>query len=88
MKWNAICDRCGSKRLNHLLRKQWNGLIVCAATCYEPRNQQDFVRGVVDRQNPPWVRPEPADVFEFSYLLREDGAPFLRERGSGLKRET
>lgn len=85
MKWNAICDRCGAKRLNHLLRKQWNGLIVCADTCFEFRNAQDFVRGVADRQNPPWVRPEPTDVFVPSLLmLYEDGALMLLEQQSDL----
>lgn len=85
MKWNAICDRCGSKRLNSEMRKQWNNLIVCADTCWEPRNAQDFVRGVVDRQNPPWVRPEPADVFiPTDLILREDGGLFLMEVSSPL----
>ena len=77
MRWRAICDRCGSKRWNDELRKEWDGLMVCADTCWEPRNPQDFVRGVQDKQNPPWVRPEPADVFVPTAFLRlenSDGA--------------
>lgn len=31
--------------------------------CWEPRHPQDFVRGVKDKQTPPWVRPEPPDTF-------------------------
>lgn len=31
--------------------------------CWEPRHPQDFVRGVKDKQTPPWVRPEGADTF-------------------------
>lgn len=80
MIWNAICDRCAAKRKNTDLRKQWNGLMVCRDTCYEARNQQDYVRGVPDRQNPPWVRPEPAEVFENKVvLLLESGGFFLLE---------
>lgn len=87
MAWLAICDRCGKKKNSDQLRKEWTGLMVCSDGCWEPRHPQDSVRGVVDRQAPPWVRPEPADVFIYSYLLREDGAPFLRERGYGIQRE-
>lgn len=80
MIWNAICDRCSAKRKNTDLRKQWNGLMVCRDTCYEARNQQDYVKGVPDRQNPPWVRPEPAEVFvDAGYRLLETGALRLLE---------
>jgi hypothetical protein len=30
---------------------------------WEPRQPQDFVRGVADQQAVPWSRPEPADRF-------------------------
>jgi len=30
---------------------------------WEPRQPQDFVRGVADYQAPPWTRPEPQDQF-------------------------
>jgi hypothetical protein len=36
--------------------------MVCAGD-WEPRQPQDFVRGVADFQAPPFTRPEPADVF-------------------------
>ena len=79
MQWNYICDRCGFKRLNNDSRLEWTGLRVCPQ-CYEARNPQDFVRGKADRQNPPWVRPEPTDVFdETSLLLQENGALILNE---------
>lgn len=80
MIWNAICDRCGSKRLNEHLRIQWDGLRVCRDGCWEPRNAQDGVKGVPDRQAPPWVRPEPTDTFENTALrLLETGALRLLE---------
>ena len=62
-RWKAICDRCGFERWNHQIRLEWNGLRVCADTCWEPRHPQDFVRGVPDNQTLPWTRPEPEDVF-------------------------
>ncbi len=78
MRYHAICDRCGAKRWAEELRKEWDGLMVCADTCWEPRNPQDFVRGVQDKQNPPWVRPEPADVFTpTSFMRYNDGSLML-----------
>ena len=53
-----ICERCGFKRRNWDTRKEWNGLIVCADTCWEARHSQDFVRGRIDRQTVPDPRPE------------------------------
>jgi hypothetical protein len=63
MAWRAICDRCGFKKWNYELRKEWQGFMVCRAECWEPRQPQDKVRAKADKQAPPWVRPEPADVF-------------------------
>lgn len=66
-QWNVICDRCGFKYKARQLRKEWTGLMVCSGggtnDCHEERNQQEFVRGKVDRQNPQWVRTEAPDVF-------------------------
>jgi hypothetical protein len=60
--WSAICDVCGRKFLASALRKRWDGLMVDHA-CWETRQPQDFVRGVVDTQVPPWTRPESQDTF-------------------------
>lgn len=62
MTWLAICDRCGFQYEASQLRKEWTGLMVCPKD-YDPRHPQDRVRGKADRQAPPWVRPEPEDVF-------------------------
>jgi hypothetical protein len=83
MAYRAICDRCGSKKWNHELRKEWNGLRVCRYECFEVRHPQDRVRGRVDDQTLPWVRPEPTDVYVWGFLLREDGSPYFREDGNG-----
>jgi len=60
--YKAQCDRCGWDFLNRKLVKEWTGLRVCKGPgtneCWEPRHPQEKLRGKVDRQAPPWVRPE------------------------------
>jgi len=60
-KWLVICDRCGFKRTNDQVRREWTGLMVCADTCWEPRHPQEFVRPRADQQSVPFTRPEPAE---------------------------
>mgnify|MGYP006279900637 CR=1 FL=1 len=75
--WKAICDSCGKELKASELRKRWDGFMVCAGD-WEPRQPQDFVRGVADFQAPPFTRPEPADVFvplNFS-VVASDNASF------------
>jgi hypothetical protein len=55
-----ICDECGFKMRASQTRKRWDGLMVCDAD-FEERHPQDFVRGMIDRQNVPDPRPEPVD---------------------------
>ncbi len=66
-QWNAICDRCGFEYKSGQIKREWTGLRVCTGggtnDCFEHRHPQDFVKGKRDRQAPPWVRPEPAEVF-------------------------
>jgi hypothetical protein len=61
-KWNADCDRCGFKYKNTELRLTWDGLY-CCKKCFEIRQPQDYVRGVVDDQSVPWSRPDPPNEF-------------------------
>lgn len=61
-QWNVICDVCGGKFKSNELRKRWDNLMVCSGD-WEPRQPQDFVKGVADIQAPPWTRPEQSDVF-------------------------
>jgi hypothetical protein len=60
--WNVICDACGRQFKDHELQLRWDGLMVCRGD-WEPRQPQDFVHGVADKQAPPFTRPEQADVF-------------------------
>lgn len=87
MTWKALCDRCGFVFPASELRKEWTGLRVCSKD-FESRHPQDFVQGVPDKQNPPWVRPEAADDFIVSYYRREDGTVIMREDGTPLLRES
>ena len=41
----AICDVCGFRYRASELKLRWDGLRVCADD-FEPRNRQEFVRGV------------------------------------------
>ena len=63
--YNAICDICGAKRKASELRIRWDGFLV-DSRCWEPRQPQDFVRGVADTQAPKWTRPEATDTFPTS----------------------
>ncbi|CAB4131129.1 hypothetical protein UFOVP133_47 [uncultured Caudovirales phage] len=62
--WNVICDSCGRMFKDNELRLRWDGLMVCSGD-WEPRQPQDFVHGVADKQAPPWARPESSDNFIF-----------------------
>lgn len=53
--WNAECYVCGRKYKASEMRKHWQGYMVCDKD-WEPRQPQDFVRGVPDQQTPPWVQ--------------------------------
>lgn len=70
--WNVICDRCGYERKASECRPTWEGYFVCEDTCWEPRQPQDFVRGVPDKQSVPIPRPERAWSFTEDYLTAED----------------
>lgn len=66
--FNATCDVCGFKRKGFEMTMRWDGLMVCRTSvnpgCWEPRQPQDYVRGVQDNQTPPWTRPSwTADEF-------------------------
>jgi len=59
--WNVICDRCGTKNKSDEVQKEWTGLQVCKS-CWEPRHEQDFLRGRKETQAVPFTRPESADT--------------------------
>ena len=60
--WNSLCDQCGAKRKSCELRLQWDGIHTCEK-CWEPRNQQDFVRATKTAQGVPWSNNRGASTF-------------------------
>lgn len=57
-----ICDMTGFKVRAGRTAKQWNNIIVRQKS-WEPRQPQDFVRGVTDYQSVPEPRPRQINVF-------------------------
>ncbi len=68
--WNCVCYECGRKRKASQMKKHWQGYWVCPEH-WEPRQQQDFARAVVDNVVPPWTQPMPADTF-FTFFCTPD----------------
>jgi hypothetical protein len=60
--YNTICDGCGFKFKAEELKMRWDGFMMCKKD-WNPRQPQDFVRGIADPQAPPWTRPEGTDEF-------------------------
>ena len=60
--WNFDCFRCGRTFKAFEGRKNWQGFWTCQK-CWEPRQPQDYVRGVPDEMAPPWTQPPSGDVF-------------------------
>ena len=60
--WRVVCDVCGFRFLNTEVRKRWDGLIVCDRD-FETKHPQLMLRVPKENITPPFIRPEPADVF-------------------------
>ena len=72
--WNAICDSCGRKYKASMLRKRWDGLMVCEQD-YETRHPSDFLRVQRERIAVPWARPVPTDTFiPVIYICTQEGS--------------
>lgn len=80
--YNAICDSCGQKVKASLVKKRWDGLMVCSS-CWEPRQPQDFVKAKTDKIIVPWTRPRPVDVFYLtqglldSFTINDDPVDYI-----------
>lgn len=83
-EWNTVCYQCGRKRKASTLKRHWQGYYVCPEH-WEPRQPQDFVRGVQDVQTPPWVQPMPQNVFTpFCTLEGTSAMPALMQPGCAI----
>lgn len=56
-QYNALCDVCGFKMKASMLRKRWDGFMVCDKD-WEPRNILDFYRTRNDAHLLPFTRPD------------------------------
>lgn len=76
---NAACSMCGRKRKASTMERNWQGLYRCPWH-NEPRQPQDFARGVKEVISPPWAQIEtdkfviftptfPAFIFPFFVRL-------------------
>ena len=59
---NITCDVCSKKVKSGLIKKRWDGFLVCPDD-FEMRHPQDFVRARQDKISVPFTRPRPVDVF-------------------------
>jgi hypothetical protein len=61
-EWNQFCHRCGKKVKSSKIKQEWTGLLVCT-DCFDIRQPQDYVEGVIDDMAAPWSTSEPVDKF-------------------------
>lgn len=82
---NAICDMCGFEYKLSVLRKRWDGLLVCNKD-WEARHPQDYIRLFPEIARRVEGRPETTDVFvaDTAYLLLEDGTYLTLEDGTRI----
>lgn len=82
---NAQCYQCGFKRKASMMERNWQGYYVCPEH-NEPRQPQDFVRGVPDNQTPAWTQPWPAAIYTYtnSVIGFGNGVQVVFQLGSGL----
>jgi hypothetical protein len=87
--WNVQCFECGRKLKASHAERNWQGYYVHPEH-NEPRQTQDFVRGVPDNQQPPWVQPWPAVIYEYinQTMGFGDGATVQFQLGDGLNPTT
>ena len=83
--WNVQCFQCGFKAKASQMVRNWQGFYVHPEH-NEPRQTQDFVRGVPDNQTPPWTQPWPSVVYVYNASLIGfgDGVTTQFQAGSGL----
>lgn len=60
--YNSICDVCGRKFKFSRLRQKWDNTWACEQD-WEPRQPQDYLRGIPDNMSVPLSRPDPPNQF-------------------------
>lgn len=84
--WNGICDKCGKKFKFSELKLEWDGLYVCTANgCWEPRQPQDYLKGIKDNMSVPVSRPGGGDLFlDTIYWVITNVASIIKRIGKPL----
>lgn len=87
--WNVQCFQCGRKMKASQAVRNWQGYHVHPEH-NEPRQTQDFVRGVPDNQIPPWVQPWPNVIYNYvnQQMGFGDGVTTQFQLGDGLNPTT
>jgi len=68
--YNAICDVCGRKFKFSRLRQKWDNTWACEQD-WEPRQPQDYLRGIPDNMSVPLSRPDPPALFLDELIVTE-----------------
>lgn len=68
--YNAICDVCGRKFKFSRLRQKWDNTWACSAD-WEPRQPQDYLKGIMDNMSVPLSRPDPPNLFIQDEIVTE-----------------
>lgn len=68
--YNAICDVCGRKFKFSRLRQKWDNTWACEQD-WEPRQPQDYLRGIPDNMSVPLSRPDPPNQFIQDEIVTE-----------------
>lgn len=66
--WNAMCWECGRKKKAGDLWKYWQGYYICPRH-WNPRQPQDFAKGVAEHITPPWVQPMAEYIYGISDFI-------------------
>lgn len=63
-EWNVICDVCGRRYKSGIMRKRWDGFVVCPQD-YETDHPQKYIQSQSDPipVNAELIRAEPTDTF-------------------------
>jgi len=68
--YNAICDVCGRKFKFSRLRQKWDNTWACEQD-WEPRQPQDYLKGIKDNMSVPLSRPDPPALFLDELIVTE-----------------
>jgi hypothetical protein len=81
--WNIACSECGRKRKASYVQRNWQGLWRCPEH-NEPRQPQDFARGVKDVMTVPFAQFETNMYNSFCTLAGRSGVVYYAVAGCSI----